>query len=180
MKYLFSIIGLLLAFAVHPVQAARLIPILISNGEDFMACDGVPRNSFSTHLDGLMVVQTYMFGNLLTPSSSGADVVLYSSSYYGLHPQSGPSPEDGQEGPGVLGDLHLFSQPVGLAGGRQGERTMNFSPDGVYIDGFIHAWYICFGGGTLELYIQIWAREPTCEEQQTIDADAGLTPTSCN
>lgn len=133
-----------------PVKAAELTPILMANGEAKMVCDGQMRQMNSVQLTNQTVVQSYLFGNLVTPAGYGADVVIWSDAYGGRHPQAQW---------GTLGDLHIYSQPRGHTGGRQGEFERSFQPDGITITGWVHILAVCWGGGTLETYAQIWVRD---------------------
>lgn len=150
---------MLLVFALLaacPARGADLTPVLISNGTAFMSCDGVSRAMNTTPLNGKQVVATYLFGNLITPSGYGADVVLHSPSYGSDYPPpytGGPSSRWG-----ALGDLHIFSQPAGHTGGRQGESYRSYQPDGITINDHVQIIAICWGGGTLEIYAQVWVR----------------------
>jgi hypothetical protein len=147
---------LALAFCL-PAHAAGLTPILVSNGTSFMTCDGISRTMNTTPLGGKEVVAAYLFGNLITPSGYGADVVMHSPTYEANYPPpytGGPSSQWG-----AIGDLHIFSQPAGHSGGRQGESYRSFQPDGVVINDHVQIIAICWGGGTLEIYAQIWVRD---------------------
>lgn len=157
MRKLISALCAAFMFFSHPVYAANLTPILVSNGELFIPCDGTMRFMFTTPLSNKQVVGVYMFGNLKTASGYGADVVLWSPSYGSLYPQPYTDGPSSQWAP--LGDLHIFSQPAGHTGGRQGESYRSFGNDGVLINDHVQAAVVCWGGGTLELYIAIYVRD---------------------
>lgn len=132
---------------------ASLIPILMSNGEAKTPCDGQFHDVGSLYLNCKTVVKSYLFCNLITPSSYGADIVIHSPAYWNLQPP--------QSNWGTLGDLHIFSQPNGHTGGRQGEAERDFQPDGIDITDWVTVKAIGWGGGTMEIYAQIWVREQT-------------------
>jgi len=137
--------------------AANLTPILISNGEARMVCDGQFRFMSTAPMTGKQVVASYLFANLLTDSGYGLDIILWSPSYWSNYPppyEKGPSSQWGS-----IGDLHIFSRPDGHTGGRQGERYMSFQPDGILINDHIQLVAICWGGGTAEIYAQVWVRD---------------------
>lgn len=154
-KILISVLAALIFIV--PARAGEVYPILVSNGEDFIPCDGQFYTGWTVPLSGQQVVASYMSGNLLTDPGFGADVILHSPSYGFAYPQpyeNGPSSQWGS-----IGELHIFSQPNGHTGGRQGDRYMSFQPDGITINDYVQLVIICWGGGTLELYAQIWVRD---------------------
>ena len=128
--------------------AQSLTPILMSNGEAKIVCDGQSRWMNNVRLVNKHIVKVYLFGNLVTAPGYGADVVIWSEAYGQLHPLSKW---------GTIGDLHMF--PHTLGGGRQGEMDRTFPGDGIYIpDNEVFLNVVCWGGGTLELYAQIWVK----------------------
>jgi hypothetical protein len=157
MRHLAKALIVVLALFSAPVQGESLTPILLSNGVDKLPCDGQMRFGWTAPLQGKTVVGTYLFGNLVTDPGHGADVVLWSPSYGGLYPPPWPNGASSQWG--TVGDLHIFAQPAGHSGGRQGQSERWFpSGDGVLINDFVQIAYVCWGGGTLELYAQIWVK----------------------
>lgn len=134
-----------------------IYPILINNGVARLTCDGTFRFINTAPLAGKYVVGTYLFGNLLTAPTHGADVILWSPSYGGRY----PPPYTGAPSSrwGALGNLHIFSQPAGHSGGRQGDRERWFPAPGVRINDHVQLVVICWGGGTIEVYAQIFVRD---------------------
>jgi hypothetical protein len=143
-----SIVLALLLFS-SAAQAQYLTPILMSNGEDVVRCDGTFKYLYRMHLRNVVVVKSYLFGNLITHQDYGADVVIRSTDSYPLI-----NPEHGF---GTIGDLHLFDF-VRPGGARQGQYMMDLTP-GVLINGTIEVAAICWGGGTLELYAMLWVKQ---------------------
>ena len=141
-RHLSKALILALAILCAPVHGQGLTPILMANGEDKMVCDGVMRFMYTTPLVNKTIVKAYLFGNLVTHTSYGADVVLWSPAYGGWGP---------------IADLHIFPATVG--GGRLGDRERSYSPDGIYIaDSHVQVAAVCWGGGTLEIYAAIWVK----------------------
>jgi len=140
-------------------SAANLTPILLNNGEGKITCDGVMRFMNTAPLTNKQVVASYLFGNLITASGSGADIILWSPSYGADYPPPYTDGPSSQWGP--IGDLHIFSQPAGHTGGRQGESYRSFQPDGILINDYVQLAVVCWGGGTLELYAVIYVRDAT-------------------
>lgn len=132
---------------------AGLCPVLVSNGEERIPCDGVMRFKYRMRFGGQQIRAVYMFGNLITSAGHGADVILWSPSYGASYP-GGPGQPSSKWAP--IGDLHIFSRPDGHTGGRQGESWRNYSPDGIQINDYTEAAVIGWGGGTLELYIAVY------------------------
>lgn len=136
-----------------------LTPILVNNGAAKIPCDGQVYRGWTTPLSNKIIVGAYLFGNLLTNPSSGADIVLWSPSYGGNYPppyQDGPSSQWG-----AICDLHTFSQPAGHTGGRQGEFERWFpAGDGILVNDYVELIVIGWGGGTVEVYALIFVRDP--------------------
>jgi hypothetical protein len=149
---------LLFLLLVLPARAAELTPVLMSNGVAKMVCDGQSHEVHDTWFPANKeIVSAYLFANLITPSSYGADVVIWSNAYGNNYPPNyanGPSSQWGS-----IADLHLL--PTWLGGGRQGESYRSFQPDGIRINttNTVKVIYICWGGGTIEIYAQIWVRD---------------------
>lgn len=158
MSYMRNVlIAALLAINAISVRAAELTPILLSNGEALLVCDAQMRFIYNAPLVNKQVVATYLFGNLITADDRGADIFIWSSSYSDRYPAPYPGGPSSQWG--SLGDLKTFNRPAGSTmAGRQGESYRSFQPDGVTINGDVQLVYICWGGGTLELYAEIYVR----------------------
>lgn len=135
---------------------SNITPILVNNGVTPIACDGVMHFGWNTPLTNKLVIGAYLFGNLITDPSVGADVILWSASYENNYPppyQGGPSSQWGS-----IADLHIFSAPAGKTGNaRQGVSERWFpAGSGILINGDVQLAVIGWGGGTLECYAEIF------------------------
>lgn len=132
----------LLLFMSVSASGGNLTPILMTDGNQQMVCDGQMRFMNTVSLTNKTIVGSYLFANLVT-SGGGADIVIWSPVYGGW---------------GTIGDLHIFHAINN--GNRQGERERMFpAGDGIYIEnGIVQIAAICWGGGYAEIYAQIWVK----------------------
>lgn len=133
-----------------------ITPILVSNGLAKLPCDNAGHFIYTTPLVNKTIIGSYLFANLLTDPSAGADIVLWSPAYGAEYPPpwvDGPSSQFG-----TIGDLHTFSQPAGHTGGRQGQSERWFpAGTGIHIaNDVVQIVYICAGLGTVEIYALLW------------------------
>lgn len=140
-----TLLGILLLLALPAAGSGyHLQTIMMSNGEQYIPCDGYFRDLYPTRLVGKTVHKVYLFANLVTDPTKGADIVIRSSEH------------------NPIGDLHLFNHFFNQGahkGWRQGQYERDFGLNGIYIaDDTLHITVICWGGGSIEVFGVIWVR----------------------